>query len=201
MRGVVARPAQRNRCPPSKYRERVSVGNRWKPEQRSNRSRAAVRSVSAPRGNYPFRTFKRKPVANTNAARRGCVDRASKSRTTSGRKRAREETARRSEGNGAAGLARRRTGEPTRVARARKGRDGGGVARLWSAPVWEGVIRVKLGSPWFPWIPAGYLRRGSTRGRTNERTDGRTEREDAAERQPATARVSSDASPHLSVRI
>lgn len=59
----------------------------------------------------------------------------------------------------------------------------------------KGVIRVKLGSPWFPWIPAGYLRRGSTRGRMNGRTDGRNER------QPATARVSSDASPHLSVRI
>lgn len=44
----------------------------------------------------------------------------------------------------------------------------------WRAPLWRqgGVIRVKLGSPRFPWIPGGYLQRGST---------ARTEREDAGQ--------------------
>lgn len=71
----------------------------------------------------------------------------------------------------------------------------------WRTPLWRqgGVIRVKPGSPWFPWIPGGYLQRGSTartgrNGRT--RTGGKN-----GEAWPATARVSSDASPHLSVRI
>lgn len=45
------------------YRESVESGAPDRIE------RCALEAVSTPRGNYPFRTFKRKPVANTNAAR------------------------------------------------------------------------------------------------------------------------------------
>lgn len=158
------------------YGESTESGHSIESNERCTR-----RSVSTPRGNYPFRTFKRKPVANTNAARHEISEDIA-------RKKTREETRRwkgwNCDGEGGGG--------------GRKGKEE--TVAVWLAvgsarEAGKGVIRVKLGSPWFPWIPAGYLRRGSTRGRMNGRTDGRNER------QPATARVSSDASPHLSVRI
>lgn len=47
----------------------------------------------------------------------------------------------------------------------------------WWAPLWRqgGVIRVKPGSLWFPWIPGGYLQRGST-ARTEQEDSGQGKR-------------------------
>jgi len=39
-------------------------------------------------------------------------------------------------------------------------------------------VRVKLGSPWFPWIPGGYLQRGSTARTKREDGDGERRREE-----------------------
>lgn len=153
----------------------ISMGNRWSRGIRSNRT--AARSHEA----FPRREAIILFECLSENQSRILMPRGTKSRRTSrGRKRERK----RGDGKG--------------------GTVEGGKKREETVAVWllglrgeagKGVIRVKLGSPWFPWIPAGYLRRGSTRGRMNGRTDGRNER------QPATARVSSDASPHLSVRI
>ena len=201
---TVARPTRRwIAAPHQKYRERVSVGDRSRPiqqQQRSNRSR----SVSAPRGNYPFRTFKRKPVANTNAARRRTHrrnDRTSKSRreVDDWEGNAREEET-------IGGLARRRASREGKK-RERRG------SRRWSLWPWSArelgkglyaLSSVRRGSHGFQPGIFGADRHadGRTDGRTDRRTNERTEREDATrEGQAATARVSSDASPHLSVRI
>lgn len=99
------------------YRESVESGAPDRIE------RCALEAVSTPRGNYPFRTFKRKPVANTNAARHEI------SEGTSGRKRERK----RGDGNG--------RGER----KARRGRKG---KKRWRCGGWLAgwlVVRCALG--------------------------------------------------------